>query len=85
MQGLYEVNPKAVELEESNALALAILPPGMHDHHYFSSLFRIYTMNLFLVHENKFLAMSITCIYDIFLNLAIRSEFFTQHILNFKL
>ncbi|KAI8571419.1 hypothetical protein RHMOL_Rhmol01G0118800 [Rhododendron molle] len=26
--GLYEVNPKAVELEESNALALAILPPG---------------------------------------------------------
>jgi phosphatidylinositol-binding clathrin assembly protein len=28
MQGLNEINPKAVELEESNALALAIIPPG---------------------------------------------------------
>jgi len=25
---LNEINPKAVELEESNALALAIVPPG---------------------------------------------------------
>lgn len=28
-QGLNEINPKAVELEESNALALAIVPPGL--------------------------------------------------------
>ena len=27
-QGLNEINPKAAELEESNALALAIVPPG---------------------------------------------------------
>ncbi|KAI7985108.1 putative clathrin assembly protein [Camellia lanceoleosa] len=27
MQGLNEINPKATELEESNALALAIVPP----------------------------------------------------------
>ncbi|KAI8021902.1 putative clathrin assembly protein [Camellia lanceoleosa] len=26
--GLNEINPKAVELEQSNALALAIVPPG---------------------------------------------------------
>ncbi|XP_057466612.1 putative clathrin assembly protein At5g57200 [Actinidia eriantha] len=26
--GLYEINPKAAELEENNALALAIVPPG---------------------------------------------------------
>jgi hypothetical protein len=28
LQGLNEINPKAAELEESNALALAIVPPG---------------------------------------------------------
>lgn len=28
VQGLNEINPKAAELEESNALALAIVPPG---------------------------------------------------------
>jgi hypothetical protein len=27
-QGLHEVNPAAAALEESNALALAIVPPG---------------------------------------------------------
>ncbi|GMH03141.1 hypothetical protein Nepgr_004980 [Nepenthes gracilis] len=30
--GLHEVNPKAAELEESNALALAIVPPGNDSH-----------------------------------------------------
>lgn len=28
MQGLNETNPKAAEIEESNAYALAIIPPG---------------------------------------------------------
>jgi len=28
LQGLNEINPKAQELEDSNALALAIIPPG---------------------------------------------------------
>jgi len=28
LQGLSELNPKAQELEDSNALALAIVPPG---------------------------------------------------------
>lgn len=28
VQGLNELNPKAAELEETNALALAIVPPG---------------------------------------------------------
>jgi hypothetical protein len=28
LQGLNEINPKAAELEESNAMALAIVPPG---------------------------------------------------------
>lgn len=29
LQGVKEVNPKAAEIEESNALALAIIQPGM--------------------------------------------------------
>lgn len=28
LQGMKEVNPKAAEIEESNALALAIIQPG---------------------------------------------------------
>lgn len=28
MQGLSEINPRAAEIEESNALALAIVTPG---------------------------------------------------------
>lgn len=32
LQGLNEVNPAAAELEESNALALAIVPPGKKSH-----------------------------------------------------
>ena len=28
VQGLNEINPRAVEIEESNALALAIVSPG---------------------------------------------------------
>ncbi|KAI3963717.1 hypothetical protein MKW98_021957 [Papaver atlanticum] len=37
--GLSEINPKAAEFEESNALALAIVPPG-----YLSSLFLVFNM-----------------------------------------
>ena len=31
MQGLNEINLKAMELEENNAMALAIVPPGGKD------------------------------------------------------
>lgn len=34
MQGLKEVNPDAIALEESNALALAIIPSGRLQHQY---------------------------------------------------
>jgi hypothetical protein len=37
LQGLNEINPKAAELEESNALALAIVPPGSEHSDWFKS------------------------------------------------
>ena len=43
VQGLNEINPKAAELEESNALALAIVSPGMlHGFWYLSEIFLVY-------------------------------------------
>lgn len=70
MQGLNEINPAAAELEENNALALAIILPGSLVFLFIFLFFRLnihfFTVNIFFMSTGEYAAVFLYLVQEYF-------------------